>query len=370
VRTDSSYTEKPESRTVQTKRSPAALPNPGSATPRVLILYNEPVLAEDHPDADSEHEILYTVGELEKELSEAGVSHLRTGVLQDPTVLLQAVDQFKPDVVFNLYEGLATDPGSEAHMAGLLEWMNLPFTGSPALTLSLCRNKHLAKQLLLGSGLPTPAFQVVDSLPIPELRLDWPVIVKPSGQDASVGVDQGAVVTSLDQLEKRIAWVLENYGGPVLLEELILGREFSVGLVEMPELTPLPVSEIHFPDEPPEGFWPIVTYDAKWKPGSSDYELTPPDYPANISETLRERLYEIAISAFRAVGCRDYARVDFRVDENDQPFILEVNPNPDFSPVAGLAGCMDYIGVSHKDFALILVRQALARAARARALAG
>lgn len=344
----------------------------GPLVQRVLILFNEPVLPADHRDADSEHEILYTVEELEKEFAEAGVTFARAGVKHDPAVLLRAVEDFQPDVIFNLYEGLASDPGSEAHMAGLLEWLAIPFTGSPALTLSLCRNKHLTKQLLLGGGLPTPAFQVVNELPLSELRLEWPVMVKPAGQDASVGVDQGAVVTSHEQLEQRVAWVLENYGGPVLLEEFVLGREFSVGLVELPHLLPLPVSEIHFPKEPLPGFWPIVTYDAKWKPGSRDYELTPPDYPAEISEALRDRLWEVAAAAFRIVGCRDYARVDFRVDANGQPYILEVNPNSDFSPVAGLSGCLHSVGISHKDFAVHLVRQALGRSQTARraALAG
>jgi len=358
---------------VNTPPPSAPLAYPGSRQPHVLILFNEPVLPADHPDADSEHEILYTVEELEKEFVEAGVRHARAAVRHDPAVLLAAMEKFRPDVVFNLYEGLANDPGSEAHMAGLLEWLNVPFTGSPALTLSLCRNKHMAKQVLLGGGLPTPAFQVVDALPLPELRLDWPVMVKPAGQDASVGVDQGAVVTSLEQLEKRVAWVLANYGGPVLLEEFILGREFSVGVVEMPHLLPLPISEIHFPQEPMEGFWPIVTYDAKWKPESRDYNLTPPDYPAVMPDALRDRLWDIAMQAFRLVGARDYARVDFRVTADEQPYILEVNPNPDFSPVAGLSGCLGSLGVEHKDFAVHLVRQALTRSrgsARRPALAG
>jgi D-alanine-D-alanine ligase len=342
-------------------------------SPRVLILFNEPALPADHRDADSEHEIVYTVAELEKEFTQAGLTFVRAGVQHDPAVLLRAVEEFQPDVIFNLYEGMASDPASEAHMAGLLEWLAIPFTGSPALTLSLCRNKHLTKQLLLGGGLPTPAFQVINALPLPELRLEWPIMVKPAGQDASVGVDQGSVVTSPGQLEQRVAWVLEHYGAPVLLEEFILGREFSVGLVELPRLTPLPVSEIHFPATPQEGFWPIVTYDAKWKPGSRDYELTPPDYPARIPDPLRDRLWEIAAEAFHIVGCRDYARVDFRVDENQQPFILEVNPNPDYSPVAGLSGCLHSLGIAHKDFSLHLVQQAITRhqaSRRTPALAG
>jgi D-alanine-D-alanine ligase len=327
---------------------------------RVLILYNEPVLPADHPDADSEHEILYTVGEVEQALAGAGYRVSRLGVGRDPTPLLAGLRERQPDVVFNLFEGLGDFASAEAHVAGLLEWLGVPFTGSPHQALCLARAKHMTKHLLQGAGLPTANFFVVEDLPVPECPLEWPVIVKPATQDASVGLDQGSVVTDQHRLNDRVALLLEAYGPPVLVEQFIPGREFNVALIEAPDLRVLPVSEILFVGKDP-GCWPIVTYDAKWKPGTRDYEATPPTYGARVTPRLQERLATLAAEAFRLLGCRDYARVDFRVRPTGKPYILEVNPNPDFSPTAGLAGGLESAGLTHAQFTVELVQRALAR---------
>src|SRR5918911_725330 len=199
---------------------------------RVLILYNEPVLPADHPDADSEYEILYTVGEVHQVLAGAGYEVRRLGVSRDPAALLAGLREHRPDVVFNLFEGLADCADTEAHVAGLLEWLGVAFTGSPAQALRLARRKHLTKRLLRGAGLATAGFFVVEGLPVPECPLEWPVIVKPATQDASVGLDQGSVVTDQGRLEERVAQLLGAYGPPVLVEQFIPGREFNVALVE------------------------------------------------------------------------------------------------------------------------------------------
>jgi D-alanine-D-alanine ligase len=217
--------------------------------------------------------------------------------------------------------------------------------------------------LLAGAGLPTAGFIVVEEGPIEECSLGWPVIVKPATQDASVGVDQGSVVTNLEALNNRVAHLLESYGSPILIEEFIRGRELNVGLIETPDLRVLPISEILFVEDDPH-YWPIVTYDAKWKPGSRDYEATPPSYPARVSPRLRSKLEALSCQAFRLLGCRDFARVDFRV-RGSKPYILEVNPNPDFSPTAGLAGGLQSAGISHAQFTVDLVQRALARGDKA-----
>ncbi len=331
-----------------------------SVAARVLILYNEPVLPAEHHDAESEHEILFTVAEVARVLGEGGYEVVQLGVQRDPLALLDGVRQFQPDVIFNLFEGLADFNETEAHVAGLLEWLRLPYTGCPYQTICMARNKHLTKHLLQGAGLPTADFLVVEELPVPACALGWPVIVKPATQDASVGLDQGSVVTDQESLERRVAALLESYGPPVLVEQFIPGREFNLGLIEAPDLRVLPVSEVLFIDRTP-GYWPIVTYDAKWRPGSRDYESTPARYPAQVSPRLRDRLTDLATRAFRLLGCRDYARVDFRVKPSGKPYILEVNPNPDYSPTAGLAGGLSSAGLSHAQMTIRLVEQALAR---------
>lgn len=326
---------------------------------RVTILYNDPILPVDHPDADSEWEIYYTVDEVEKNLRAAGLSARRLAVQRDLAVLVRGLTRQRPDVIFNLFEGLPNCPDSEAQVAGMLEWLGLPFTGCPAKSLLIANDKVMTKNILRGAGLPTANFFVVESMPVPRCSLEWPVIVKPANQDASVGLDQGSVVSDQAHLEERVSYLLDTYEQPVLVEEYIHGREFNVALIETPELQVLPPSEIEFAGGP--DFWPIVTYDAKWKPESRDFQATPARYPADVTPRLQEKLAMLARRAFQLLGCRDYARVDFRVRPGNRPYILEVNPNPDFSPLAGLANGLKTIGSSHARFTVELAHRALTR---------
>jgi D-alanine-D-alanine ligase len=329
--------------------------------PLVLVLYNHPLLPGDHPDADSEHSIVEIALKMAEILeSEGGFRTVLLGLKQDPTVLWTELRRRKPAVVFNLFEGNLENTDTESYVAGLLQWHGVPYTGSPMHTLSLARAKHLAKPLLRGAGLPTADFMVVSQLPVPTCNLEWPVIVKPAQQDASVGLDQESVCTNQLQLEQRVRYILETYGAPVLVEEFIHGREFNVALVELPELEYLPPAEIVFPPEKP-GFWPILTYDGKWNPGTDDYDVTPPKYPADISARMAERLGTIAMQAYRLLGCKDYARVDFRMKPNGKPFILEVNPNPEISADAGFGGCLGSAKMSYEQFIVRLIRHAMNR---------
>lgn len=328
--------------------------------PRVLILFNEPTLPPDHPDAESERDVLNTVAAVRGNLASAGLSVAELGISNEPAALLAGLHEHRPDVVFNLFEGTADRGEIEAYVVGLLEWLNVPFTGCPSQAASLAQNKPLTKCLLRGAGLPTAECVVVESLPLPACDLSWPIMVKPGGKDASVGVDQGSVVTDSGQLEARVRLLLERYGPPVLLEEFIRGRELNVGVIDVPTLRALPASEILFLlDEP--GAWPIVTYDAKWSTGSPEDRGTVPRCPADLTPELAGRLEALACQAFRLLGCRQYARVDFRVDAGGQPFILEVNPNPDLNPGAGFTRGLAATGITHAQFTLDLVSDAFRR---------
>jgi D-alanine-D-alanine ligase len=325
---------------------------------RVVVLYNEPVLPEGHPDYLSEIEVLDNVEAVEAVLAGAGyeVSLL---AIATPQELLDGLRQRRPEAVVNLFEGTADNNASELYVAGLLEWLGVPYTGCPFQTLVLARSKHLAKRLFLADGLPTAAFLVVEEAPLAACPLTFPVIVKPAQQDASVGVDQGSVATDLEGLNRRLHYLLEQFGPPVLVEEFIFGRELTVALVEMPELRFLPGTEVVFPEAGP-GYWPILSYDAKWARGSAEYEMTDYHFKAQLSEGLQAKIEEYARRAFRLLGCRDYARVDFRI-RGEQPFVLELNPNPDFAPDRALANNLWAAGLTHPEFTVQLVRNALAR---------
>lgn len=329
---------------------------------RVALLHNQPVLPAGHRDCESESEILFTVAEVCKYLESGGFEVVPVAV-REPAELLARLGEAKPDVVFNFFEGLATHYETESTVAGLLEWLGIPFTGSRSPTLSLARDKPRTKALLRGMGLPVTDCLVINDPRVPACPFEWPVIVKPGGQDASIGVDHGSVVSSQEGLSRRVALMLEQYGAPVLVEPYLEGREFSVVVVECPEVTVMPASEIRF-DERCAGKWPIFTYDAKWDVESVDFNTTPVDYPAVITPELQDRLAALSRRAFAALSIRDYGRVDFRCDGSGNPHILEVNPNPDFSPLACLASAIEDIRfLTHRDFAIRLVRQAHARGA-------
>ena len=328
-------------------------------SPTVLILYNEPLLPDDHPDSACERTIVDSADAITGYLQDAGFRIRRLGLEPNPTPLWNELRRHRPDVVFNLFEGIPDQAETESYVAGLMHWAGIPFTGSPYRALTVARAKDMTKHALRGAGLPTADFMAIEQLPVPPCALEWPVICKPAKEDASVGLDQDSVCTTQEQLEQRVRYLLEAYG-PVLVEEYIRGREINVALLELPELEYLPPAEIVFPEEAP-GYWPILTYEGKWRPGTPEFDNTPPKCPADLSPATARKLGGIAMKAYRLLGCRDYARVDLRMRPNGRPYILEVNPNPDISEDAGFARCLGAAGIAYKDFIVRLVEQAVTR---------
>lgn len=330
--------------------------------PRVLLIYNQPVLPSDHPDSESEQEVLYSAQVVADCLDGEGLPVARLGVGYDPGVLFDGLRATSPDVVFNLYEGTADQGGSEAAVAGLLEWMRVPFTGCPSESMVLCRNKPLAKLLLSAAGARTPEYFVVeDGGRCPRNSLGWPVIAKPGREDGSVGIDQNAVVTSDRQLRDRVDYLIARYGGPILVERFVTGREVHATVCEFdPAGQPvvLPLAEIRF--EPDENLWPIYSYDAKWKEQSREYQMRPVDIPARLPADVVERVRAASVLTHRVLGCRDHSRVDLRVAPDGEVFVLEGNPNPSITSLTLEIG-LDLVGKVYDWFLATMARNAHAR---------
>lgn len=334
--------------------------------PRVLVLYNEPTLPADHPDAEAEHDVLALTDVVARTLQSTAATVGRLGVVDSAEAVVNGVLSFRPDVVFNLYEGTAAWGNAEAYVAGILDLMRVPYTGSGPQAMMVARSKPLSKALFQGTGVPTAPYFVVSGEACPENSLGWPVIVKPAREDASVGIDQKSVCTTPTELSARVRYVQSTYGPGAIVERLIVGRELHAAVIDTPDgLRTLPLTEIFFPT-PADGLpiWPIVTYDAKWREGSRDYVSTPYKNPADVSPGLARRIDDLAGRAFDIIGCRDYARIDFRVDEAGHPFVLEVNPNPCIAPGAGVAESLASARIPYPDFITGLVRRALRRSQR------
>lgn len=334
--------------------------------PYILVLFNEPILPVEHPDAESEHEIVRVSEVVARTLVAAGLEVTRLGVSHDIAGLLKTLHDRRPAAVFNLFEGLPGNNDSEACIASLLQCQGIPFTGSPAQAILLARNKPLTKTLLQGAGLPTPEFEVVERLPVETRPRRWPVIVKPGLEDASAGITQDSVVERPEQLGERVEYLLKTYGPPVLVESYIPGREFNVSVLESPEnsedslLQVMPLCEIHF-DRGDESSWPIMTYDAKWRPETREFQATPRHFTTDLAPQLAAELRDLSQRAFRLLGCRDYGRVDFRVSPAGKPYIIEVNPNPCINPDAGLPAAVAAGGLTYAEFIVQVARAALAR---------
>lgn len=337
-------------------------------SPRVLVAYNEPVLPADHPDAPSENDIIETSASVEKILADGGFTTARIAYCRQPRELLRKIRTWKPDVVFNLFEGEADHTETEIGNAALLEWLNVTFTGSPSTAIALGRDKIRTKMMLQGAGLPTAPFAIVDELPAAPWKLEWPAIVKPACQDSSVGIDQGAVVSNQKELEARAAYIFERYGGPVIVEQFIPGREFHVNVFEEPgdgppwrRLKVVPLAEIRFDSEKVgQNFWPIYSFAAKWDEQSLEYEATPLDTGITLPSPLMEKVEAICCAAYKLIGLRDYGRVDLRLTPENEPYILEVNPNPYLNSIALIDG-VNAMGREHADFIRGIVRNALSR---------
>ncbi|MDH5815274.1 MAG: ATP-grasp domain-containing protein [Candidatus Nezhaarchaeota archaeon] len=327
----------------------------------VGILFNVPVRSEKGEEVDyiAEVNVLDQVKAVEDALMKLGFNYQLFPLRDDIEETIKSIKASKPDVIVNLSEGCMGDSSLEMHIASMLEILGVPYTGSTPLTLGLCQDKGLAKDVLKANGVPTPKYRVMRGFEPPE-GLSLPLMVKPLREDASIGITKDSFVRTLRELERQVNYINSTYRQPALVEEYISGREFNVSILGDEEPIALPISEIVFEfDEDPK----VVDYRAKWLKDSEEYLKTKPVCPAEIDEPLKSRIEEVAIKAYRALRCRDYARVDIRLDaKTGKPYVLEVNPNPDISPDSGFVRSLRAAKIAFEEFIEMIISFALKRA--------
>lgn len=285
----------------------------------------------------------------------------------DPLDFARRLCAFQPEVVFNLCEGFRGDARQEMNVAGLLELLQLSYTGSQPLCLGLTQDKARTKDVLLRHGLPSPRYLTVRAGErLPSLKdLAFPLFVKPRFEDASCGIDAASIVEDDAALQRRVRYVHEVYRQPALVEEYIDGRELNVAILGQDDLVVLPVAEIRF-DKPQRRS--ILCFEGKWAVDSKAYRSATPVCPARLTTKQDLLVRDVALRAFKLLGCRDYARIDIRLRDNT-PMILEVNANPDISPDAGLANAARVSGMDYPTLVERILEFAAGRKEKNRATA-
>jgi len=285
-------------------------------------------------------------------------------VRDDFNTLLGSLN-LKPDVVMNLVEFFRSDPEHEHHVPAIFELLNVPYTGNRPLSLSLCQKKPQAKALMMAAGVPTPRGVLVESGAAPaDLALRYPLIVKPAFDDASGGIDTNSVVHDRAALDARVAKLLVDNKMAALIEEYIEGREIHCAILGD---RPLPLYEMEFKGGSDEKGVPlprIITYRAKWDPYSRDHHAVEGKCPiTDLEPEIVQELETTALAAYHALSCRDYARVDMRLDPSTgEIFVLEVNPNPDLAESCAFFASARAAGRTYDQMICEIVDLALARA--------
>jgi D-alanine-D-alanine ligase len=289
---------------------------------KVTILHTQDAL---EPPVDP---VLDQIGEA---LRTSGHETRRIVIDNDIEPVIAALKADPPDLVFNIAESFGGKSALESNIAALLNLLQLRYTGSSPAGLIVAGDKTLTKKVLSFHGILTARFATVF-----RGNVDWagdinfPLIVKPPQEDASLGITQKSIVNDVKELLEAISSLQTEYQSPVLAEEFIDGREFYVGVLGNSSVEALPIIELDF-SKFPAGLPKIASWAAKWgdEGGGEGAEFagTESIFPTDLSEELSERIKKVAIDAFQALRLRDYARVDLRVTDSGKIYVIEVNPN-------------------------------------------
>jgi len=237
----------------------------------------------------------------------------------------------RPDIVFNIAEGM-NGASREAQIPAMLEMLGIPYTGSDPVTLGICLDKSRTKEILSYHRVPTPAFVAVWRVEELPATIPLPAIVKPLHEGSSKGITNSSVVRTESELFERVHSTVSAYNQPALVEQFLPGREFTVALLgNSPDLRVFPIVETRFDSLPP-GVNPIYSYEAKWIWDQHDHPIDVHECPARIDALLAREIEALCRRAFDVLRCRDWCRVDVRLDHAGKPHVIELNPLPGILP--------------------------------------
>jgi D-alanine-D-alanine ligase len=333
--------------------------------PRIAVIYNRDFEgAEADPENKAREDVKEIADHIARILNANGYEASGLGVTSDVTGALSELRALKPAAVFNLCESIHGDNRFESLLPLLLELERIPYTGSEPFALSLALRKEKVKEILRACGVPAPRGCLVSAEgDLSSLSFQFPLIVKPAREDASVGITRASVVSDEKALTARVLHILYHYHQPALVEEYIEGREIYVSLLGQVdgEIQVFPFFEIDFsamPADRPK----IVSFEGKWVEDSIEYKGTRPVRCEGLSPEMRDKVAQTALAAFHSIGLRDYARMDIRLSADGTPYVIDVNPNCDLSDLAGgFSRAAKTGGLSYKDVILRLVSLALCR---------
>jgi len=316
--------------------------------PLIVILYNEELAVRcgEAKDLIAIQDTASVAVHLNEALASCDYRTIPIAVRDSLEELKESLRPFSPETafVFNLCDGFRGNNKAATKIIRLIEKLGFKHTGSSADTSSLCIDKGRAKERLMVAGIPTPSFQVFIQ-PVGAYRYKLPAIVKPAVDDASIGIDLDSVVTTPEELLNRVAYVIECYHEPALVEEFIPGRELSVSMWGNKHVEVLPITEQDY-SLIPNPLNRILSYDAKWVRDSFYYNNIPARCPANLDAEDRYRVADAALRAYRTIGLRDFGRVDIRY-HNQIPYIIDINEIPDLAPVSGFPNAAAQAGYSY-----------------------
>ena len=282
-------------------------------------------------------------------------------VLDGKDASLVALARSRHDLVFNLTESYAGDDTKDMNIAAYLDLLDLPYTGAGPHGLYLAQNKTLAKKIFHFHDIRTPFFAVsYKGLSEHAHDIAFPLIVKPQSEDGSIGIDVGAVVTSVQELLERIHYIHEHFDSPALIEEYIEGREIYAAVLgnEKPEALPLVELDL---SNLPEGTPRIAGTEVKWEKDTEAYRKTRSRVAEDLDDETAENLRQTAVAAYQALQLRDYGRIDMRLTSEGKIYVIEANPNPWLSSGAEFAMAARKSGRTYTETMGAIVDLALAR---------